>query len=48
MKFKVTFTDIVEAETEREAYENFMPYIRDCAKYSDLEAFEFEEIKEDE
>jgi len=46
MKFKVTFTDIVEAKTEREAYENFMTYIRECAKYSDLEAFEFDEIKE--
>jgi len=45
-KFKVTFTDIVEAKTEREAYENFMTYIRECAKYSDLEAFEFDEIKE--
>ncbi len=32
MKFKVTFTDIVEAKTEREAYENFMTYIRECAK----------------
>ena len=46
MKFKVTFTDIVEAKTEREAYENFMTYIRECAKCSDLEAFEFDEIKE--
>ena len=44
-KFKITFTDIVEAETEEEAHEKFMPYIRNCGKYSDLDAFNFEEEK---
>ena len=40
-KYKITFTDYVEANTKLEAQENFMNYIRDCAKYSDLDAFEF-------
>ena len=40
-KYKITFTDYVEANTKLEAQENFMNYIRDWAKYSDLDAFEF-------
>jgi hypothetical protein len=41
-KYKITFIDHVEAETELDAQESFMTYIRECAKYSDIEAFEFE------
>ena len=44
--FKVTFIDYVRGETLQEAYENFMPYIRECSKYSDIDAIKFEEMKE--
>ena len=40
-KYKITFTDYVEANTKLEAQENFMNYIRAGAKYSDVDAFEF-------
>lgn len=43
-KFKVTFTDILEANTEEDAYDNLLDYLKDVVAYSDVTAFEFQEV----
>lgn len=44
-KFKVTFTDEIEAKTEEDAYKILIKYLMDCTWYEDVTAFNFEEIK---
>jgi hypothetical protein len=44
-KFKVTFLDELEAETEEEAYDIFLGYLAECVKAGDVMAFDFKEIK---
>ena len=53
MKFKVTFEDEFEAESEEGAWQQLRDYLESlCDTIGhlpiDIEAFEFEEIKEDE
>ena len=46
MKFKATFFEFLEAESKEEAEKQLRDYIRNG--YMSVEAFNFEEIKEDE
>ena len=45
-KFKVTFRDEIEAESEEEAYKNIRDFCAMVYNSSDVTAFKFEEIKE--
>ena len=44
-KFQVTFTDIIEAETKEDAYEQIKKYCCDVADSGDVTAFEFLSIE---
>ena len=46
-KFKVTFRDEIEAESEEEAYKNIRDFCAMVYNSSDVTAFKFEEILED-
>lgn len=46
--FRVQFVDEITAETEEDAYELLLTYLRDCAEYGDATAFNFEEIEHKE
>ena len=46
MKFKVTFEDVIEAETEEQAYDEMIKYCFDVHSNEDVTAFNFEEINE--
>ena len=46
MKFKVTFEDVIEAETEEDAYDEIRKYCYHASFFSDVTAFNFEEINE--
>ena len=45
-KFKVTFIDIIEAPTEKEAYDQMSQFCFEVAKSRDVTAFAFEELTE--
>ena len=47
MKFKVTFEDVIEAETEERAYDEMIKYCFDVHNNEDVTAFNFEEVKEE-
>ena len=47
MKFKVTFEDVIEAETEEDAYDEMIKYCYDVHNNEDVTAFNFEEVKEE-
>ena len=42
-RFTVTFTDTQEAETEEDAYDSLIDYLRECVMLGDVTAFEFDE-----
>ena len=42
-KYKVTFSDVLEAETEEDCYEQLFEYLRSVLHFEDVTAFEFEE-----
>ena len=46
MKFKVTFEDVIEAETEEDAYDEMIKYCYEIGFNADVTAFNFEEIKQ--
>ena len=46
-KFKVTFRDEIEAESEEEAYKNIRDFCAMVYNSSDVTAFKFEEVLED-
>ena len=46
--FRVQFVDEITAETEEDAYEVLLRYLRDCAEYGDATAFQFEEVEHKE
>ena len=41
--FEISFEDIIQAETEEEAYDMFLEYLAECVKMRDVEAFKFKE-----
>ena len=41
MKYKITFNDEIEADSDEQAYKNLIQYLRDCVKYEDVTAFGF-------
>jgi len=45
-KFKVTFFDIVEAETEADAYDEIIKYMKDVADNGDVTAFDFKQLED--
>jgi ATP-dependent Zn protease len=42
MKYKVTFEDVIEADTEEQAYQHILAYLEECVRYDDVTAFNFE------
>lgn len=42
--YKVTYTDLIEAESEAAAYASLLNYLGSVVEYADVEAFEFEEV----
>ena len=46
-KFKVTFRDEIEAESEEEAYKNILNFCAMVYNSGDVTAFKFEEVLED-
>ena len=46
-KFKVTFRDEIEAESEEDAYKNIRDFCAMVYNSSDVTAFKFEEVKVD-
>jgi len=47
MKFKVTFEDVIEAETEEDAYDEMIKYCYEIGFNADVTAFNFEEVKDE-
>lgn len=45
-KYKIKFIDIIEAESEENAYDIFIKYLQECVEYRDVTAFEFYEVKQ--
>ena len=41
MKYRVTFEDEIEAESEEEAYERLLDYLGDVVHFEDVSAWEF-------
>jgi hypothetical protein len=48
MKFKVTFSDVIEAETEEGACDEIIQMSAYVANNRDVTAFHFEELKEED
>ena len=46
--FRVQFVDEITAETEEDAYNVLLTYLRDCSEYGDATAFHFEEVEHKE
>ena len=46
-KFKVTFIDYIEAESEEDAYDNVLDYCAEVYNSRDVTAFKFQEVLED-
>jgi hypothetical protein len=47
MKFKITFTDVIDkVENEEHAYEILLNYLNECVGFRDVSAFDFKEVKE--
>lgn len=42
--YKVTYTDLIEAENEEAAYATLLTYLGEVVEYADVTAFEFEEV----
>lgn len=47
-QYKVSFKDTFYASTQEEAYEIFKVYIKQCATYNDVSAFEFKPLTKKE
>ena len=43
ISFEISFEDIIQAETEEEAYDMFLDYLAECVQMRDVTAFKFEE-----
>ena len=43
-RFRVYYIDEVVAETEEEAYDKTLEYLRDCVNYGDVSLFNYEYI----
>lgn len=45
---KISFVDELEVDestTENQVYDIFLDYLKDCVKYEDVTAFNFEEVQ---
>lgn len=45
-KFLVTFKDTIVAETEEDAYDKLLEFMRDTVRFEDVTPFDFKEIKQ--
>ena len=45
-KYKITFSDIVDAGDELEAFDELRAYLRECVEMEDITAFNFEHANE--
>jgi len=45
MKFKINFVDVIDANTEEEAYEELLRYLGEVVNNQDVTAFDFEQVK---
>jgi hypothetical protein len=45
-RFRVYYIDEVVAETEEEAYEKTLEYLRDCVNHGDVSLFNYEYVGE--
>ena len=43
ISFEISFEDIIQAETEEEAYDMLLDYLAECVQMGDVTAFKFEE-----
>tara|TARA_R110002020_G_scaffold48664_2_gene138596 strand:+ start:26698 stop:26898 length:201 start_codon:yes stop_codon:yes gene_type:complete len=39
--YEVTFRDEIEADSEEEAYDDFLKYLAECVHHQDVTAFQF-------
>ena len=46
-EFIVKCDSVIEADTEEEAYDNFLDYLAECVRYGDVTVFDFEERKQE-
>ena len=46
--YEVTFRDEIEADSEEEAYDDFLKYLSHCVRLQDVTAFQFFELKKEE
>lgn len=44
-QFVVKFEGVIEAESEEEAYADFLDYLAECVRYGDVTTFDFVERK---
>lgn len=44
-RYNVTFQDFFDADTEEEAYDRLIEYLRDVVEYRDVIAFDFTEVE---
>lgn len=47
MKYKVTFLDMIEADSEEQAYDILLEYLNDCVTNADVTAFDFDQTEEE-
>ena len=46
-KFKITFSDVFEADDELDAIDELRAYLRECVEMEDVTAFGFEEMDDE-
>jgi ATP-dependent Zn protease len=44
-QFRINFNDVIEADTEEEAWSKLLDYLAECVQYKDVTVFDFEEVK---
>lgn len=47
-KFLVHFAIEIEVETEEQAYDALLGYLKECVRHEDVTAFGFQEVKAEE
>ena len=43
--FTVTYRDQIQAETEEQAWDELLTYLKDCVRFEDVTGFEFTETQ---
>ena len=45
--YEVTFRDEIEADSEEEAYDDFLKYLAECVHHQDVTAFQFFNLRKE-